>query len=283
MERQVMREVTGTPTIDGAGVLLNRYLGFHTVQLFDPILVLDLFDSTDSEEYTAGFPLHPHRGIECISYVMRGRLLHRDSLGLKTEMGDGDLAWMCAGSGIMHEERIPSTERHLGIQIWLNLPQQEKMARPEFRCIHTRDMKTLPFTGGSVRLLAGTYLNARGHRGAHLPLDLYHISLEPGARLAIPVDSERSVAVLALEGDAIICGTSVAERTAVKLSGGHFATVAATQAMPAQLLFISSLPLKEHVAWGGPIVMNTQSELDQAFAELRRGKFLRDTIDYAEV
>ena len=127
MERKVIYQVKGSPAVDGAGVHLVRVLGPDTVKEFDPVLMLDSFDSTNPPDYTAGFPMHPHRGIETISYVSSGQMMHRDSLGHSDTISSGEVQWMTAGSGILHEELLPAAERLLGVQLWLNLPAKEKM------------------------------------------------------------------------------------------------------------------------------------------------------------
>ena len=133
MERKVEQQVRGFRTQDGAGVNLVRVLGKGTVSEYDPILMLDSFDSTNPDDYTAGFPMHPHRGIETISYVYHGYMTHKDSLGNEDTIGDGEVQWMTAGSGILHEEKLPASERLLGVQLWLNLPAKDKMVPPAYR------------------------------------------------------------------------------------------------------------------------------------------------------
>jgi len=128
MERKIQERITGFRTQDGAGVSLVRVLSNQTIQSFDPILLLDSFDSTDPAEYAAGFPMHPHRGIETISLIVRGNMVHKDSLGNSEAISDGEVQWMTAGSGIIHEEQLPASERMLGVQLWLNMPKKDKMA-----------------------------------------------------------------------------------------------------------------------------------------------------------
>jgi redox-sensitive bicupin YhaK (pirin superfamily) len=130
MERKIKKKVTGFQTQDGAGVKLVRVLGHQTVEDYDPILMLDSFDSRNPKDYIAGFPMHPHRGIETISYVYKGQMMHKDSLGNSDTVGDGGVQWMTAGSGILHEERLPESERLLGVQLWLNMPGDRKMTPP---------------------------------------------------------------------------------------------------------------------------------------------------------
>lgn len=158
-ERKVINKVQGFRTIDGAGVHLVRVLGNQTVDVYDPILMLDSFDSTNPDDYTAGFPMHPHRGIETISYVYKGAMKHKDTLGSEDTVGDGGVQWMTAGSGILHEEVLPATERMLGVQLWLNLPQKHKMVAPEYVAIQSSSIEEIPFDGGYVRLLAGNYVD----------------------------------------------------------------------------------------------------------------------------
>ena len=279
MERKIWEQVRGYRTQDGAGVSLVRVLGNSTVEVFDPILLLDSFDSTNPEEYTAGFPMHPHRGIETISYVYRGYMTHRDSLGNEDTVGDGEVQWMTAGSGILHEEMLPVSERLLGVQLWLNLPAKQKMVPPAYHHIKNSEIEEIKLEQGKLRLLAGEYKGAKGFISKNLPLDYYDIHLDPNALIELETDSERSVMVFTLLGNAYVGNKLIQEKTAVKLTAGDHVTIRATDEK-AQVLFISSTLLSEPVAWGGPIVMNTMEELNQAFDDLRKGTFLQDRISY---
>lgn len=279
MERTVSMQTTGYQTQDGAGVKLMRVLGHDTTESYDPILMLDSFDSANPADYTAGFPMHPHRGIETISYVYKGKMVHRDSLGNEDAISDGEVQWMTAGSGILHEEKLPAAERMLGVQLWLNLPAGNKMAPPAYHSIKRADIAEIPFDGGMLRLLAGAYGAHRGYQTRYLPLDYYDVHLAPGASLTIDTERSRSVVVFTLVGDALIGGTPVREKTAAKLTQGDCVTLA-SGGQPAQLLFISTPALGEPIAWGGPIVMNTKAELRQAFADLNQGNFLKDEMNY---
>lgn len=279
MERKIINKVQGFRTQDGAGVSLVRVLGHNTTDLYDPFLMLDSFDSTNPEDYIAGFPMHPHRGIETISYVYKGKMVHEDSLGNTDTISDGEVQWMTAGSGILHEERIPASERLLGVQLWLNLPQKDKFAKPNYHAIRREDIKEIKFEGGYLRLLAGEYNGEKGHQAEYQPLDYYDIHIEEGKELTLKVNDKKSVFMFTLLGDAVIAGEYVKEKTAVKLSEGDTITV---KGVPggSQVLFLSSDVLGESIAWGGPIVMNTQRELMQAFTDLREGNFLRDKVEY---
>ena len=279
MERNITNQVRGYRTKDGAGVSLVRVLGKGTVQEYDPILMLDSFDSTNPDDYTAGFPMHPHRGIETISYVYRGYMTHRDSLGNEDTIGDGEVQWMTAGSGIMHEEKLPAAERLLGVQLWLNLPAKDKLVPPAYHSIKNSDIEEIYFDWGKLRLLSGEFEGRKGYMGKYLPLNYYDLHLNPKASVLINTESENSVMVFTLLGDAYIGGDLVKEKTAAKLSSGDQVEIKATDEK-AQVLFISSKRLDEPVAWGGPIVMNTKEELNKAFDDLKKGTFLQDKIAY---
>ena len=279
MKRKIKQQVQGYRTKDGAGVSLVRVLEHQTVHEYDPILLLDSFDSTNPEDYTAGFPMHPHRGIETISYVYRGFMTHRDSLGNEDTIGDGEVQWMTAGSGILHEERLPAAERLLGVQLWLNLPAEDKMAPPAYRSIKNSEIQEVAFDWGKLRLLAGEFEGRKGYMSQYLPLDYYDLHLNPNASVALNTERERSVMVFTLLGDAYIGGDLVKEKTAVKLTSGDQVEIKATN-KKAQVLFISSILLDEPIAWGGPIVMNTKEELDKAFDDLKKGTFIQRTISY---
>ncbi|MBG0771265.1 MAG: pirin family protein [Anaerolineaceae bacterium] len=279
MERKIQERITGYRTQDGAGVSLVRVLGNQTALTFDPILLLDSFDSTNPAEYIAGFPLHPHRGIETISLIVRGNMVHKDSLGNSDAISDGEVQWMTAGSGILHEERLPASERMLGVQLWLNMPKKDKMAPPAYRSIHADEIESIQIEGGTLRLISGEYLGHQGHLGKYHPLDYYDIRLEPNQKWVVDTDHDKSVMVFTLLGDAKIAGEVVREKTAVKLTPGDSLEVESLD-NEIILLFISSAKLDEPIAWGGPIVMNTREELETAFRELRSGTFLKERIDY---
>jgi redox-sensitive bicupin YhaK (pirin superfamily) len=279
MKRKIQQQVRGFRTQDGAGVNLVRVLGNKTVQDFDPILMLDSFDSTNPDDYTAGFPLHPHRGIETISYVYRGHMTHKDSLGNEDTIGDGEVQWMTAGSGILHEEKLPASERLLGVQLWLNLPAKDKMVSPAYHSIKNSEIEEIELENGKLRLLAGEYEGRKGYLSKYLPLDYYDLHLNVNTGIVLNTERERSVMVFTLLGDAFIGGELVTEKTAVKLTSGDRVEIKATD-KNAQVLFISSTLLAEPVVWGGPIVMNTKEELNKAFDDLKKDTFLQSKISY---
>ena len=279
MERKIKQLATGFRTRDGAGVNLVRVLSRRSVEVYDPILMLDSFDSTDPDQYTAGFPMHPHRGIETITYVYRGQITHRDSLGNEDTIAQGEVQWMTAGSGILHEEKLPAAERLLGVQLWLNMPAKDKMAAPAYNSIKNSQIEEIMLENGKLRLLAGRYGDRKGYSSKYLPLDFYDVHLDPGASVLINTEKEHSAMIFTLSGDAYIGGEHVKEKTAVSLTSCDSVEIRSTD-KNAQVLFISSLSLGEPVAWGGPIVMNTEEELHTAFEDLKNGTFLRNTISY---
>lgn len=279
MERKVKVQVQGFKTQDGAGVNLVRVLGNTTVKEYDPILMLDSFDSRNPDDYTKGFPMHPHRGIETISYVSSGKMVHRDSLGNEDSIADGEVQWMTAGSGILHEEMIPAADRMLGVQLWLNLPARDKMTAPAYHSIKNSDIEEIAWEGGKLRLLAGTYGDRTGYMGRYLPLDYYDIHLDPNASIRIDTKQERSVMVFTLLGEIMIGEDRIPEKTAAKLTeGDHVVIKSAGEG--AQVLFMSSVAIQEPVVWGGPIVMNTEAELRKAFQELDCGEFIQRGMSY---
>lgn len=281
MERKVKVKVKGFRTTDGAGVSLVRVLGNQTIEEFDPILMLDSFDSINPDDYTAGFPMHPHRGIETISYVSQGKMVHRDSLGNEDGISDGEVQWMNSGSGIMHEEKVPASKKLLGVQLWLNLPAKDKMSKPSYNSIKNNEIEEIEIDGGKLRLLAGNYKGHQGYKGKHLPLDYYDIHLNADGEITITTTQEDSVMIFTLLGDIYINGEHIEEKTAVKLTQGDSVTIKNGK-RDAQILYISSKALNEPIAWAGPIVMNTQEELQTAFSELRNNKFIKEKVNYED-
>lgn len=279
MKRTVKDKVRGFRTKDGAGVNLVRVLGNNTVDMYDPILMLDSFDSINPKEYTAGFPMHPHRGIETVSLISTGNMVHKDSLGNEDAITDGEVQWMTAGSGILHEEKLPASDRLLGVQLWLNMPSKDKMASPEYHSIKKGKIEEIPIEGGILRLISGKYKEHKGFEGKYSPLDYYHIHLKANNKFTIEMEMNKSVLLFLLLGDAKVADETISEKTAVKLSDGTSVDIEAFDE-DIQILFISSNKLSEPISWGGPIVMNTKEELDLAFSELRDGSFLKERIDY---
>lgn len=279
MKRTVKKQVRGFRTKDGAGVSLVRVLGHETTEEFDPILMLDSFDSTNPDDYTAGFPMHPHRGIETISYLYKGKMVHKDSLGNEDAIGDGEVQWMNSGSGIMHEEKVPAADRLLGVQLWLNLPSTDKMSKPSYNSIKRDEIEEVQVDGAKIRVLAGSYEGHEGYKGEHLPLDYYDIHLEKNSSITINTENDASVMLFTLVGDIYVGDDLIKEKTAVKLTDGDSVDIKSTDEN-AQVLYIKSIALNEEIAWAGPIVMNTKEEIQEAYADLRNDNFVKEKIIY---
>jgi redox-sensitive bicupin YhaK (pirin superfamily) len=274
--RKVKKYVKGHATIDGAGVHLVRVLGIRTVYDYDPFLMLDSFDSDDSSKWIKGFPTHPHRGIETITYLLEGQIEHRDSLGNKGLIRCGESQWMTAGSGIMHAEMPLDGPRMLGLQIWLNLPQSEKMAHPQYFDITQDKIPVVKTDFGEARVVSGEYAGVRGVDPRHVKATLVDFAIEAGKTARIPTIEGENAFVFLILGDALIDGSLYPEKAAVLFEmEGDGAEVTAPDDNPVRLLFFQGKPLREPVSWGGPIVMNTDAEIRKAFEELETGSFIK--------
>ena len=273
-EKMVVRVVKGQRTVDGAGVNLVRVLGRNTIEDFDPFLMLDSFDSRNPADYVKGFPLHPHRGIETVTYLVKGEIIHQDSLGNKGVITDGGTQWMTAGSGIMHEEMPQASQHMLGLQLWLNLPQKEKMTEPKYFDIRKEDTLEIHREDYMLRIISGSWEGEEGVKPHHIQATVMEFLLKEGKELLIPAKPEENSFIFLLEGDAIIAGDRYDEKSAILFGGGDTIKVSAAK-NPLRFMFLQGPKLRESVAWGGPIVMNTQQELQQAFADLRTGDFIK--------
>ena len=276
-QRKVSRVVTGRPGRDGAGVNLTRVLATHTIADFDPFLMLDSFDSRNPDDYTKGFPMHPHRGIETITYLVEGQIDHQDSLGNKGVISDGSSQWMTAGSGILHQEMPQAQPRMLGFQLWLNLPAKDKMTEPKYFDIQPGNIPTVVEDGRVIRIISGEYAGIRGVKPHHIQATLMDISLEAGRSIDIPVPADETVFLFLLQNAALVDGQRYAEKSALLMTDGDTVTVTAPDEANCRFQLVAGQPLHEPVAWGGPIVMNTEAELDEAFRDLRYGRFIRHT------
>lgn len=276
-DRNVIKTVTGIHTQDGAGVNLVRVISGRDVEDFDPFLMLDAFDSENPADYTKGFPWHPHRGIETVTYLIHGDIEHSDSMGNKGSICDGGCQWMTAGSGVLHQEMPQASDRMLGYQLWINLPRENKMAEPKYFDI-TEDMITEVERGSAtVRIIGGSFDGLEGQaQGDYVKADLLDIAIAPNGTLAFPTDREKNVFVYLFEGSARFGDDEqlIPAKTAVLLSHGDRFSVCAGPG-GARLAYFAGEPLNEPVSWGGPIVMNTPEELDMAFSELQDGTFIK--------
>jgi len=283
--RQLTQIVRGHPAVDGAGVRLQRVLGARTMVDFDPFLMLDGFDSTDPGEYVAGFPWHPHRGIETVTYLLEGEIDHGDSLGNSGVIGKLQCQWMTAGSGIIHQEMPKAAPRMLGCQLWVNLPAAQKMTEPAYRDIQSGEVAELIEENARVRVLSGHYRGKSGAvKGEYVPVQYLDVALQPEAVWEYnQTPNDQTLFLYLIEGElaadealqqfeqkacAMLLSSSMeeGEPEIVRVKAGP---------VGARFLLLAAKPLREPIAWGGPIVMNSQEELDQAFADLRANTFIR--------
>lgn len=278
--RPVAEVLAARPTIEGAGVHLRRAFGGAEVPRLDPFLLLDDFRSENPAEYIAGFPWHPHRGIETVTYMLDGRVEHEDSLGNKGIIGRGDVQWMTSGSGIIHQEMPKVDERRMGgFQLWVNLPKKDKMSEPRYQEVKTAQIPEVePAQGVRMRVVAGEVGGVRG--------PVREISVDP-EYLDVRVDSKtdwthritpgHTAFAYLLEGRA-----SFDEEASDVIEDGHLVVFrdgdvvrVRTRDRPARFLLVSGKPLHEPIAWWGPIVMNNRKEIEQAVEEFQNGTFIK--------
>lgn len=298
--RPILEQRPAQPTMEGAGVHLHRAFGFQDPSELDPFLLFDDFRNERPEHYAQGFPWHPHRGIETITYVLSGTVEHGDSLGNNGTLGAGDVQWMTAGSGIMHQEMPkgnPQGQMH-GFQLWANLPSSEKMTTPRYQDVKAGDIpEVIDDDGTRVRVVVGEFWGKRGPvDGIAADPQYLDVWVPPGKRKVLPVDTYRSAFAYIFEGSGTfrdaskpfgvlvekeVAGEEVhlrdmsGDRTLVVFDTGDEVVVQAGE-RGIRFLLVSGKPIQEPVAWHGPIVMNTRQELVQAFNELNAGTFIRE-------
>jgi redox-sensitive bicupin YhaK (pirin superfamily) len=296
--RPVKKILKAQPTIEGAGVNLRRAIGFGDPSEVDPFLLLDDFRNDKPEDYRAGFPWHPHRGIETITYVLAGSVEHGDSMGNKGVITSGDIQWMTAGSGIIHQE-MPKGDtkgRMHGFQLWANLPSALKMTTPRYQGIESKDIPEITDDDGThVRLVCGDYWGKKGPVDGIAANPVYiDVSVPAGKSKSLPIDTRNNAFAYVFAGSGKFCNaseplsvptesvgwldtkppTEADNRSLILFDSGDEVTVQAGEE-GIRFLLISGRPFREPVAWYGPIVMNTQAELRKAFEELQNGTFIK--------
>jgi redox-sensitive bicupin YhaK (pirin superfamily) len=295
--RPIKRVIKAKPTIEGAGVRLRRAFGFGQTSDFDPFLLLDDFRNDIPEDYLSGFPWHPHRGIETITYVLAGNVEHGDSLGNRGSLGAGDIQWMTAGRGIIHQEMPKGDQsgRMHGFQLWANLPASLKMTAPRYQEVHAEQIPEAVDDGTRARIVCGTFWGKKGPIDGIAADPIYiDVSVPRGKRKALPVETNRHAFAYVFAGSGKFCNASgplavptegvgwldtsppqAAENRCLILFDRGDEVVVQAGDEGIRFLFVSGKPLKEPVAWYGPIVMNTQEQLRQAYEELQEGTFLK--------
>ena len=296
--RPVKNVTSAQPTLEGAGVRLHRAFGFGDPSAHDPFLLLDDFRNDQPEDYVRGFPWHPHRGIETITYVLAGSVAHGDSLGNEGKLGAGDAQWMTAGSGIVHQE-MPTGDtvgRMEGFQLWANLPSSLKMTAPRYQDVQAKDVpEEIDDDGTSVRVVCGEFWGKTGPvDGVAADPRFLDVSMPPGLHRRLPVATSNTAFAYVFEGSGSFKDASAPQavrtetggveryvepgelgnRSLVLFDSGDEIVVQAGE-KGIRFLFVSGKPIEEPVAWRGPIVMNTDDELRQAYSELRDGTFIK--------
>ncbi len=278
--RKIAQIIEPQAVVEGAGVRLRRSIGGRALDYLDPFLLLDHFQSKNPADYQAGFPLHPHRGIETVTYLLVGAVRHRDSVGNTGEIGPGDLQWMSAGRGILHEE-MPQVrpEGVAGFQLWVNLPAKQKMSAPRYQNIHAREIPLIQREhGAAIRVIAATVDGISGPVTEIVAEPAYlDVTLAVGGSLALPIPRGHSAFSYLFEGQARF---GAEDRAPVRSPGlivwtdGDSVEVRADEE-PARFLLVSGKPLNEPIARYGPFVMNTPQEIQQTLRELQQGTFVQ--------
>ncbi len=278
--RKIKKVFISSPTLEGAGVHLKRAFGFHEVPVFDPFLLLDDFRSNDPQYYIKGFPWHPHRGIETITYVLRGNVEHGDSMGNKGVIGSGDVQWMTAGGGIIHQE-MPKGDKdgyNWGFQLWANLPKSHKMMNPRYRDVKNSEIpEIVTAKGAKINIISGEIMGTKGPvRDVVIDPEYLDVTIPAKTDFIHPTKLGHTCFAYVVEGKGYFCEEKklLANENLVLFDDGE-QLIVATNDEPVRFLLISGKPIGEPVAWYGPIVMNTQGELKIAFEEYNNGTFIK--------
>jgi quercetin 2,3-dioxygenase len=274
MRQHMKKIIRGSVTSDGAGVKLLRIFAHEYASLTDPFLLLDEFGSDDPKDYRKGFPWHPHRGIETVTYMLAGRVDHEDSLGHKGSIKSGDIQWMTAGRGIMHQEMPKGKGLLQGMQLWVNLPRDHKMMPPRYMDVLKKEVPVVKLNGADVKVIAGIYAGKKGPvRDLVIDVEFFDISLDKG-KFDCALRKEYTTFCYVIDGSGIFNGNALHVGQLILLKGENELDVISDKKV--RFMFVTGEPIKETIAWGGPIVMNTQEEVVTAFREIRDGTFIRE-------
>ncbi len=275
MERKIHEILNCRITLEGAGVKLKRVLGNDDDSTLDPFLLLDHFGSDNPKDYIKGFPWHPHRGMETVTYMWTGEVEHGDSMGNKGAIKSGDVQWMTAGSGIIHQE-MPQKYNGLmqGFQLWVNLPAKKKMVDPKYRGIVKEQIPMVQKEGVKIKIIAGKLKEIQGPvRDLAIDIGYFDVELAPGKTFEHPTPKTDTLFAYVVEGAIEVQGKDITQGQCSVFGEGDFAKISSKNG--SRFLFVSGEPLNEPVAWRGPIVMNTEEELEKAYEELRAGTFIK--------
>ena len=272
IQRKIVKTITGMKTSDGAGVNLTRIIGSPELNMLDPFLLLDEFGSDNPDDYIAGFPPHPHRGFETITYMLNGKWQHKDSAGNEGKLGEGSVQWMTAGRGIVHSEMPIQTDGLArGFQLWLNLPKEKKMIEPAYQDIESEQIPIVKEKAGMVKVISGNFHGTVGPGQSHTPVLILDIQLLENSELTIPLTDGWNVFSFIYEGD-VFAGQKLSKDQLVVYEKDGDVDFK-TKDNKARIFFAAGEPLNEPVARGGPFVMNTRGEVLQAFSDFQEGKF----------
>jgi redox-sensitive bicupin YhaK (pirin superfamily) len=279
--RSIKKLLKAKPVMEGAGVYLKRAFGYYEVPQFDPFLMMDDFRNDQPSRYLRGFPWHPHRGIETITYIQEGSVEHGDSLGNKGTLSSGDVQWMTAGSGIIHQEMPKGSPegKILGFQLWANLPASHKMMTPRYQDVKSAEIPLVTLDNGvTIRLICGEINGTKGPvRDIIIDPEYLDITVPPGTIFRHPVKTGHKLFIYVTGGRGYTGednATEAGNETIVLYEDGDQFEIQ-TKKDSVSFLLISGKPLNQPIAWGGPIVMNTQDEVDEAFEEFRTGRFIK--------
>ena len=278
--RKIKLTLKARTTMEGAGVKLKRVFGYNEMPLFDPFLLLDHFGSSNPDDYLKGFPWHPHRGIETITYMIKGKVNHKDSLGNEGVISSGDIQWMTAGSGIIHEEMPKRTDGEMmGFQLWANLPASHKMMDPRYRDIKESQIPIVKLENNVIiKVICGEIQGTKGPvRDIITGPEYFDVEVPPNTEFFLPVKNENTVFAYIFEGNGYFDDNLDKQKKLGELvtyqNGSHVKIT--TRDSNVRFLLISGKPIEEPIAWGGPIVMNTKEELQLAFSEFQNGTFIK--------
>ena len=276
MQRKPIKRITkGTVQYDGAGVKLVRVIGYDDVKEFDPFLMLDAFDSENPEDYIKGFPWHPHRGIETVTYLIDGKIEHGDSLGNSGSIDEGCCQWMTSGSGIIHQEMPQVSDRMIGTQLWINLPKKDKMTDPAYRDIRKHQVPVVKEGPNEIRIISGSYKNVDGpEQGDYVKTLFLDVLLTNNETWQLTLDIEQTLFIYLVRGSVETDNQVVPYHKAILFGPGDTLEVKALDEGTRFFLYAGK-PLSQPIAWAGPIVMNTQEELRLARKEIQEGTFIK--------